>query len=87
MQKKGLKKSTKSKSTHLLLKQDERITKIEQQFVKRLVAAPRKSVRQMVQAYDENIIPPPPEFRDGYKPTPKPRTIKIICQSLHQEIK
>lgn len=87
MQKKGLKKSTKSKSTHLLLKQDERITKIEQQFVKRLVAAPRKSVRQMVQAYEENIIPPLPEFRDGYKPTPKPRTIKITCQSLHQEIK
>ena len=45
MQKKGLKKSTKSKSTHLLFRQDERITKIEQQFVKRLVAAPRKSVR------------------------------------------
>ena len=37
MQKKGLKKSTKSKSTHLLLKQDERITKIEQQFVKERV--------------------------------------------------
>lgn len=87
MQKKGLKKSTKSKSTHLLLKQDERITKIEQKFVKRLVAAPRKSVRQIVQPYEENIIPPPTEFRDGYKPTLKPRTIKILCQSLHQEIK
>lgn len=87
MQKKGLKKSTKSKSTHLLLKQDERITKIEQKFVNRLVAAPRKSVRQIVQPYEENIIPPPPEFRDGYKPTLKPRTIKILCQSLHQEIK
>lgn len=77
MQKKGLKKSTKSKSTHLLLKQDERITKTEQQFVKRLVVW--ESVRQMVQAYEENIIPPPPEFRDGYKPTLKPRTIKILC--------
>lgn len=77
MQKKGLKKSTKSKSTHLLLKQDERITKTEQQFVKRLVVW--ESVRQMVQAYEENIIPPPPEFRDGYRPTLKPRTIKILC--------
>ena len=32
----------------------------------------------MVQEYEDNIIPPPLEFRDGYKPIPKPRTIKPI---------
>jgi len=32
----------------------------------------------MVKEYEESIIPPPPQFRDGYKPTPKPRTIKPI---------
>ena len=38
--------------------------------------APRKSVKQMVQEYEENIISPPPEFQDNYKPVPKQRTIK-----------
>ena len=32
-----------------------------------------KSVRQMVKEY-EDIIQPPEQFRDGYKPIPKPRT-------------
>ena len=35
---------------------------------------PRKSVKQMVKEYEENIIQPPEQFRDGYKPIPKPRT-------------
>ncbi|KAL9959301.1 hypothetical protein ACROYT_G032614 [Oculina patagonica] len=30
----------------------------------------------MVQSYEENIIQPPPEFMDDYKPKPMPRTIK-----------
>ena len=34
---------------------------------------PRKSVKQMVKEY-EDIIQPPEQFRDGYKPIPKPRT-------------
>ena len=33
---------------------------------------PRRSVRDMVQDYEENIIAPPPEFRDT--PVPMPRT-------------
>ena len=38
---------------------------------------PRKSVKQMVKEY-EDIIQPPEQFRDAYKPIPKPRTdIKI----------
>ena len=34
---------------------------------------PRKSVKQVVKEY-EDIIQPPEQFRDGYKPIPKPRT-------------
>ena len=34
---------------------------------------PRKSVKQMVKEY-EDIIQPPEQFWDGYKPIPKPRT-------------
>ena len=40
----------------------------------RPIPAARKSVQQMVRDYEENIIPPPLEFRDGYKPVPAPRT-------------
>ena len=39
---------------------------------------PRRSVRDMVQDYEENIIQPPPEFRDDYKPVPLPRTKKPV---------
>ena len=38
------------------------------------IPTPRKSVKQMVQDYEDNIILPPLEFRDDYKPIPKPRT-------------
>ena len=42
------------------------------------IPTPRKSVKQMVQDYEDNIILPPPEFRDDYKPVPMPRTIKSV---------
>ena len=32
---------------------------------------PRKNVKQMAKEYEDNIIPPPQEFRD--RPVPKPR--------------
>ena len=32
----------------------------------------------MVQQYEDNIISPPPEFRDDYKPIPAPRTKKPL---------
>ena len=41
--------------------------------IRKPVPKPRKSVKQMVNEY-ENIIQPPEQFRDGYKPIPKPRT-------------
>ena len=42
------------------------------------VPLPRKSVKQMVQDYEDNIILPPLEFRDDYKPVPLPRTKKPV---------
>ena len=36
------------------------------------IPAPRKSVKQMVQDYEDNIILPPPEFRDDHKILPPP---------------
>ena len=43
---------------------------------RRPVPTPRKSVKDMVQQYEDNIIIPPPELRDDYKPIPAPRTKK-----------
>ena len=45
---------------------------------KRPVPTPRKSVKDMVQQYEDNIIIPPPEFRDDYKPILAPRTKKPL---------
>ena len=45
---------------------------------RRPIPTPRKSVKDMVKEYEESIIPPPPQFRNEYKPTPKPRTVKPI---------
>ena len=55
---------------------------------RRPVPTPRKSVKSMVQQYEDNVISPPPQFRDVYKPIPLPRT-KIHYKLLfpHQEPK
>ena len=44
---------------------------------------PRKSVKQMVKDY-EDIIQPPEQFRDGYKPIPKPRTDRPLQMQKNQ---
>ena len=46
--------------------------------IRKPIPLPRKNVKQMVKEYEQNIILPPPQFRDGYKPVPAPRTIKPI---------
>ena len=69
----NLRDLTKSQLINLLIKQSLEIKKLLQQHP---IPAPRKSVKQMVQDYEDNIIEPPLEFRDDYKPTPKPRTKK-----------
>ena len=43
-------------------------------ITKKPIPAPRKSVKKMVKEYEDNIILPPLEFRDDYKPAP--RTVK-----------
>ena len=61
MNKRDLKKLTKVQLIKLLLKQQ--------------AQKPRNSVKQMVNEH-EDIIQPPEQFRDTYKPIPPPRTGK-----------
>ena len=82
MDKASLKKLSKSELINLLLKQQKKPKIIIVDDTKpspkprRPVPTPRtyKSVKDMVQQYEDNIIIPPPEFRDDYKPIPAPRT-------------
>ena len=90
MNTRDLKNLTKSQLINMLLKQNAEIKLLLQQNVKqqpkndndiepnRPIPAPRKSVKQMVQDYEDNIILPPLEFRDDYKPIPKPKTKKQV---------
>ena len=92
MDKKNLKKLSKSDLINLLLKQHKPKIIIEDDTKpvptpktykpvtarKRPVPTPRKSVKDMVQQYEENIIIPPPKLRDDYKPIPAPRTKKPL---------
>ena len=71
MDKKDLEKLSKSELIELLLKQQKPVP-----AQRRPIPTPRKSVKDMVQQYEDNIISPPPEFRDDYKPIPTPRTKK-----------
>ena len=62
MNKKYLKKLTKAQLIRLFLKQEKN----------RQAQKPSNSVKQMVNEY-EDIIQPPEQFRDAYKPIPPPR--------------
>ena len=76
MDKSGLEKLSKSELINLLLKQQKKPSPKP----RRPVPTPRtyKSVKDMVQKYEDNIIIPPLEFRDDYKPIPAPRTKKQL---------
>ena len=80
MDEKNLKKLSKSELLNLLLKQHKsKIVVVDTKpspKPRRPVPTPRKSVKDMVQQYEDNIIIPPPEFRNDYKPIPAPRTKK-----------
>ena len=69
-------KLKKSELIALLLNQNERLIPTPRRI--RPIPAPRKSVKQMVKDYEDNIIFPPPEFRDDYKPVPALRTKKTV---------
>ena len=73
MNKSFLEKLSKSELIELLLQKNEIIDDKP-----RPVPTPRKSVKDMVKEYEDNIISPPPEFRDDYKPIPAPRTKKPL---------
>ena len=70
MDKSSLKKLSKSKLIKLLLKQENKPVPA----TRRPIPTPRKSGKQMVKQYEDNIIQPPLEFRNNYKPIPAPRT-------------
>ena len=71
MNKASLKKLSKSQLIKLLLKKP-----VQQK--RRPIPTPRKSVKEMVKQYEDNIIQPPAEFRDNYKPVPAPRTKNAV---------
>ena len=77
MNKSDLKKLSKSELIKLLLKKDKKPVPTPRTVKQiRPIPKPRKSVNQMVQDYEKNIILPPMEFRD--KPVPAPRTKKPV---------
>ena len=83
MDKKNLKKLSKSELIKLLLKQQKPKIIVADDTkpvpaLRRPIPTPRKSVKDMVQQYEDNIILPPSEFRDNYKPIPLPRTKKPL---------
>ena len=86
MNKRDLEKLSKTQLIIMLLKQQKKPKIITVDDAKpsskprRPVPTPRtyKSVKDMVQQYEDNIIIPPPEFRDDYKPIPAPRTKKPL---------
>ena len=83
MDKKDLEKLSKSELIKLLLKQQKpKIIVVDDTnpvpAQRRPIPTPRKSVKDMVQQYEDNIIQPPSEFRDDHKPIPAPRTKKPL---------
>ena len=68
MNKSSLKKLTKSQLIKLLLQQNAELQS------RKPIPAPRKSVKQMVQDYEDNIIKPPIPKPRTKKPAPLPRT-------------
>lgn len=63
-----------------MLKQRDIISVEDKSFstTERPIPKPRKSVKEMVQEYQDNIILPAIEFRDGHKPFPLLRNIKPV---------
>ena len=80
MNESSLRNLTKSQLINLLLKQNVKQQPKNDNNIEpgRPIPTPWKSVKQMVQDYEENIILPPLEFRDDYKPIPKPKTKKQV---------
>ena len=94
MNKKDLKKLSKSQLINLLLKQSVMKPKIivvddtkPVPTPRRPIPTPRKSVKQVAKEYEENIILPPIEFMDNYKPVPTPRkSVEQMAKEYEENI-
>ena len=87
MNKKNLKKMSKSQLINMMLNLKKSNIVIVDDDSKP-IPTPRikpNNVKQMIQKYEENIIQPPKEFMDGYKPIAAPRN--NIKQQLDNIIK
>ena len=76
--KESLKKLSKSELIDLLLKKESKNKPVIAR--RKPIPTPRKSVKQMVREYEDNIILPPPAFGDNYKPIPAPRTKRHVVK-------
>ena len=57
------------------------------EFKKTIHSNPKKSVKQITKEYEDNIVAPPDEFNDEYKPIPKPRkTVKQMTKEYEDNI-
>ena len=73
MDRANLEKLSKEELINLVLNKEEIIKKSAPKMIRKQIQTPRKSVRDMIQQYEGNIISPPPEFRDEPIPiTPPP---------------
>lgn len=73
--------------SRMLDKQHQKILKspeVVKSFLKKTKS--RKSVKQMVKEYEDNIIKPPMNFQDNYKPIPKPRLQKVVDNIIEPPI-
>ena len=70
MDKNNLSKLTKNQLIELILAKERPVPAPRTKKVKP-TPHPRKSVKQMVQNYENNIIKPPVQFRDGPQPLPR----------------
>ena len=72
MNKKDLKKLTKSQLIKLLIKQEAQKPIPPQRTGKWESIKPKPVLQKSIN--EDIILPPPEQFRDGYNPIPKPRT-------------
>ena len=86
MNKEDLNKLSKSKIIKLVLNLYKKLEENRDIYKpRRPIPTPRKSVKQFVKEYEENIIPPPPKFRGNYKPTAR-KSVKQMAKEYEENI-
>ena len=84
MKKADLKKPSKSQVTKLLLKQNFEPERAVPKPRIKPIPTPRKNVKQMVQEFEDNIIPPPVKLEMGENQPKNPKQKRMLCQLQHQ---